>query len=128
MNLPRPPAPLRIYLAGCVAFRFGLLCATYVISADRIRTSPAFDVVEQLAPLETFAWGFALLAVLAIGGAIWPSERPTRALLFVCFLAELLFGLALLFSWAWTPALAAFLPFAVADALVARMDYRRRSD
>jgi hypothetical protein len=126
VTLPPPAARVRVYLLGCVALRFGLLAMTYAVSADRLTASPTFDVVELVAPVRTFAWVFAVVAVAAIGGALFPRERPTRALLWVCTVIELLFGSALLFSWTWSPAIAAFLPWAVADTIVAGIDMRPR--
>jgi hypothetical protein len=45
---------LRVYLAIVAARSLGM-GVTYWASAPRIWRSPAFDVIEQLAPLRTFA-------------------------------------------------------------------------
>jgi hypothetical protein len=86
---------LRVYLAIVAARSLGM-GATYWASAPRIWRSPAFDVIEQLAPLRTFAVLWLALGLVAVGGVLFPGERGIRGVLVTSFGLELLFGLGVL--------------------------------
>jgi hypothetical protein len=89
---------LRVYLAIVAARSLGM-GVTYWASAPRIWRSPAFDVIEQLAPLRTFAILWLVLGLVAVGGVLFPGERGIRGVLVTSFGLELLFGLGVLLGY-----------------------------
>jgi hypothetical protein len=98
---------------------------TYWASAPRIWRSPAFDVIEQLAPLRTFAVLWLALGLVAVGGVLFPGERGIRGVLVTSFGLELLFGLGVLLGTASSPAVVTWFTFAAIDLLVVGTPWTR---
>ena len=67
--------------------------AAYWLSAPRIRESPAFDIVREIAPLRTFAVVMVILGMLALGGVVHPNEKGLRVVMVGSFGLAFLFGL-----------------------------------
>lgn len=115
---------LRVYLVIVAARSLGM-GITYWVSAPRIWRSPAFDVIEVLAPLRTFAIVWLVLGLVAVGGVLFPGERGIRGVLVTSFGLELLFGLGVLLGTASSPAVVTWFTFAAIDLLVVGTPWTR---
>lgn len=123
--LPTPSWRIRGYLAikGCLYLWFTL---TYVVSADRLRENPTFDILEKLMPVEWFGVVFVALGILSLGGMVWPSTVWTRRLLGISAFVSVLFGLCLAFAGTWSPAAGAFIASGLTDMLLGGAPYQAR--
>lgn len=99
--------------------------AAYWLSAPRIRESPAFDIVREIAPLRTFAVVMVILGALALGGVVHPSEKGLRAVMVGSFGLAFLFGLCVALGTPSSPAVVMWFAFAATDLLVAGIPYTR---
>ena len=115
---------LRVYVAIVAARSLGM-GATYWVSAPRIWRSPAFDVIEVLAPLRTLAIAWVILGVMAFGGVLWPSERGSRVVMVLSVGMSLLFGVGIMLGSASSPATVTWFAFAATDLLVSGMPFTR---
>lgn len=107
-----------------IALRSFAYAWTYGEVSPRVTETETFSVVVLIAPIHFYAACFAVVGIGAVVALIVGEERVTRFVAIVSVLFLLLFGLAILASWTWSPAGISMLALASMDILALSVPFR----